>query len=173
MLLPLRIKDIKLGTYIFTTKYDFIFINENQPLTFIQNPLKNYESMYESKEGTEKYLPLKKKCELLLKESEIRFAGVINYMGNLVAGGFKKGIEPIKDESERKKMFMEAVLRVRTRQEFDKDLGPVSYAASRRKKVVMMTIPISEDHILFISAEPSIEIEKFAKHILAVMKKQE
>lgn len=54
-------------------------------------------------------------------------------MGNLIVGDFKSGISPLKDENERKKMFVEAVLRIRTRQDFDDNLGPVEYAAARRK----------------------------------------
>ncbi len=30
-----------------------------------------------------------KKCELLLKQPEIRFAGFLDSMGNLIAGGFR------------------------------------------------------------------------------------
>ena len=107
-----------------------------------------------------------RKCVLLLEEDDIRFAGLLNPMGNLVAGGFKKGIEPLKDDVERKKMFMEAVLRVRTRQDFDDNLGPVRYAASRRDAVVMMTVPVLNDHVLLISAEPHVDIDKTAKKIM-------
>ena len=107
-----------------------------------------------------------KKCNLLLEENDIRFAGLLNPMGNLVAGGFKKGIEPLKDELERKKMVMEAVLRVRTRQDFDDNLGPVRYAASRRDAVVMMTFPVLNDHVLLISAEPHVDIDNNAKKIM-------
>jgi hypothetical protein len=42
------------------------------------------------------------KCDQLLKEEEIRFAGLINHMGRLVAGGFKDGISPLEDEAERR-----------------------------------------------------------------------
>ena len=107
-----------------------------------------------------------KRCNLLLEEDDIRFAGLLSPMGNLVAGGFKKGVEPLKDEVERKKMFMEAVLRVRTRQDFDNNLGPVRYAASRRDAVVMMTFPVLNDHVLLISAEPHVDIDRTAKKIM-------
>ena len=109
------------------------------------------------------------KYNLILQESQIRFAGIIDCMGNLVAGGFKDGISPLKDESARKRMFMEATLRVRTRQDFDKDLGPVKYAASRRDKVVMMTFPVQDNHILFLSVNPGIDIETFAQKIVKMM----
>jgi hypothetical protein len=47
-------------------------------------------------------------------------------------------------------------------------LGPVRYAASRRDNVVMMTFPVLDNHVLFISAEPSVDIDKIAKKIMKI-----
>lgn len=109
-----------------------------------------------------------KKCQSILKLPEIRFAGFLDYMGNLIVGDFKPGISPLKDEYERKKMFVEAVLRIRTRQDFDDNLGPVEYAAARRKNVVTMTLPF-EDKVLFVAAEPDVDIDKTARKILDLL----
>ena len=108
---------------------------------------------------------LDQKCEKLLKEPEIRFAGFLDMMGNLVAGKFSDDITPLKNENERKKMFIEAVLRIRTRQEFDENLGPVSYAAARRTNVVTLTFLV-DDKVLFVSAEPDVDIDKTARKIM-------
>jgi hypothetical protein len=108
------------------------------------------------------------KCQLILELPEIRFAGLLDYMGNLIVGDFKPGISPLKDEYERKKMFVEAVLRIRTRQDFDDNLGPVEYAAARRKNVVTMTVPF-EDKILFVTAEPDVDIDKTASKVIKIL----
>ena len=108
------------------------------------------------------------RCQSILKLPEIRFAGFLDYMGNLIVGDFKPGLSPLKDEYERKKMFVEAVLRIRTRQDFDDKLGAVEYASARRKNVVTMTIPFSEK-VLFISAEPDVDIDKIARKILDLL----
>jgi len=110
------------------------------------------------------------KCDLLLKEEMIRFAGLINHMGRLVAGGFKEGISPLEDEAERRKMYMELALRVSMRMEFDYTLGPVKYSASRREKAVMMSFPLN-NNVLLVSTEPSIDIEKFAQKVLKIVGK--
>lgn len=107
------------------------------------------------------------KCELLLKEPEIRFAGFLDMMGNLTVGSFRDNVIPLKNEDERKKMFIEAVLRIRTRQDFDDNLGPVSYAAARRKNVVTFTFPLDE-MVLFVSAEPNVDIDKTAHKIMNI-----
>ena len=105
------------------------------------------------------------KCELLLKEPEIRFAGFLDMMGNLLVGSFRNGIKPLKNEEDRKKMFIEAVLRIRTRQDFDDNLGPVKYAAARRTNVVTFTF-LLDNKVLFVSAEPDVDIDKTAYKIM-------
>jgi len=106
-------------------------------------------------------------CEKLLQEPEIRFAGIINPMGNLIAGGFKKGVKPLEDEADRRKMYMELILRVTTRNEFDNCLGPVKYSASRREKVVMLSFSLG-GNVLLVSAKPDVDIDKTAKKIIEI-----
>lgn len=111
---------------------------------------------------------LEQKCDTLLKESEIRFVGLINPMGRLVAGGFKSCIDSPEDEAERQKMYMELVLRVSMRKDFDYCLGKVRYSASRREKAVMMSFPIGS-FVLLISAEPNVSIDKTADKIIKTL----
>ncbi len=106
-----------------------------------------------------------KGCDMLLAEPEIRFAGVINPMGNLIAGGMKEGLTPLEDEEDKRKMYMELVLRVTTRRDFDYSLGPVKYSASRRQNVVVISFPF-DNMVLLISAQPDVEIDKTAKKIM-------
>ena len=105
----------------------------------------------------------------LLAEQKIRFVGFVDYMGNLILDGFRKDVIPLKEEAERRKIFLEVALRVKTREDFDYNVGPVIYAASRRAKVVMMTFPIN-NVILFVSTEPEVEIDKMAKKIIKICK---
>jgi hypothetical protein len=52
--------------------------------------------------------------------------------------------------------------------DFDGNLGSVEYAAARRKNVVTMTIPF-EDKVLFISTEPTVDIDQTARKILDLL----
>lgn len=124
--------------------------------------------MNTQKEKAEEYLIFDQKCNRLLQEEEIRFAGFINSMGRLVAGDFKEGITPIEDEAERQKMYMELALRVSMRKDFDYSLGPVKYAASRRAKTVVMSFPINSN-VLLVSAEPTVDIDKLANKIMKIV----
>ncbi len=108
-----------------------------------------------------------KKCELLLKQPEIRFAGFLDSMGNLIAGGFKEGVFPLNDESERQKLHIETVLRGKIEQEFNYDLGSVAYSATRRNKVVTFTFPI-DGKVLFVSTQLNVNIDKTANKIIEI-----
>ncbi len=108
-----------------------------------------------------------RKCVLLLQETEIRFAGFLDSMGNLIAGGFSEGVTPLNEESERLKLHIETILRVKTEQDFDYDLGTVEYSASRRKKVITFTFSF-DGKVLFVSTEPDVEIEKTAQKIMKI-----
>jgi len=118
-------------------------------------------------ETSDEYSLILKKCDRLLQEDDIRFAGIINRMGKLLAGGFKKGIKPIEDDAERQKLYMELALRVSTREEFDYFLGPVKYSASRREKAVMISVPFNKK-VLLVSAEPNVDIDKTATKIMKI-----
>jgi len=88
-------------------------------------------------------------------------------MGSLIAGGFKDGVTPFHDESERRKLYIETVLVIKTTQEFDYDLGSVDYIATRRKKVITFTFDL-DDRILFVSTESNVDIEKTAQKIIRI-----
>lgn len=115
-------------------------------------------------EKSNEYYMFDQKCQNLLKEPEIRFAGLISPMGHLVAGGMKKGMKPLEDDADMRKLYMELILRVSTRQEFDQSLGEVEYSASRRKKVVVMSFPIA-NKVLLVSANADVDIDATAKKV--------
>jgi len=124
------------------------------------------------KKENPKYLAkYQKQCEKILSEPEIRFAGIISEMGKLIAGGFKKGIVPLEDDSERQKLFMELALRVATRREFDSSMGRVKYSAARREKVVVMSFPL-KNCILMVVAEPQVNIDRLAYRIIKKLDQQ-
>ncbi len=110
-----------------------------------------------------------KKCTSLLRESEIRFAGIINKDGKLVAGGFKEGITPYENDETKLQSFFEFVSKVSIRKELDESLGPINYLAARRDKAVLVSFPFPITQILLlISAEPTVNIESLAKKVVEI-----
>ena len=112
------------------------------------------------------------KCKNLLKEPEIRFAGIINKEGNLVLGGFKEGLTPYENDETKLQAFYNFVSKASIRKEFDESLGPINYIAARRDKAVLVSFPFPISQILLlISAEPSINIEDLAKKVVEIFTK--
>jgi hypothetical protein len=101
-------------------------------------------------------------CQKLLEEEHVRFVGIVNPLGNLIAGGFKKGIIPLLDSQNLKMVFMQMQLDFNMRQDFDKFLGPIDYIASRRKNQLIISVPIGENLVL-ITAEPDSDDKKIIK----------
>lgn len=62
------------------------YLSKNIPLEFMYSENQNYQQ----------------KCDFLTKQPEIRFAGFLDMMGNLVAGSFREDVTPLKNEEERK-----------------------------------------------------------------------
>ena len=109
------------------------------------------------------------KCEDLLQEAYVRFAGIVDENGKLIGGGFKKGLVPLEDDQSRLDAFLEFVSRVSFRKEYDSSLGPINYIAARRNKVILISFPFPITKILLlVSAEPSVNIEDLAKKIVRV-----
>lgn len=109
------------------------------------------------------------KCTELLKQPEIRFAGIVDKAGKLISGGFKEGLIPHEGDETRLQSFLEFVSKASIRKEYDESLGPINYLAARRDKAVLVSFPFPITQILLlISAEPSANIENLAKKVVSI-----
>ena len=112
-----------------------------------------------------------KLCESAKKaDSKVRFAGVINSRGRLIAGGMVSSKKALEDEKKDEMLFMELALRVKMRSEFDTELGKVKFSMSLREKLIVMSFPIKND-ILMVSMERKTQFEKIAFKILKLVEK--
>ena len=108
-------------------------------------------------------------CQQILQmENSIRFAGVINQRGRLVAGGMKENVEPLENQKDDEMIFMELALRVKMRKEFDRQLGPVNFAMASRQRALAMSFIIKED-ILYVVAEPDANYGTLPKKIMKII----
>jgi len=105
---------------------------------------------------------------IMTADPKIRFAGVINERGRLVAGGMKENVEPLENEKDDEMIFMELALRVKMRKEFDKQLGSVNFAMASRERAIAMSYPLSED-ILYVVSEPDADYGALPKKILKII----
>ena len=110
-------------------------------------------------------------CTLVQKiDSKIRFAGVINSKGRLVAGGMAPSKKRLGDRKRDEMLYMELALRVKMRREFDDDLGKVKFSMSFREKLIVMSFPMKDD-VLMVSMERKTKFEQIAFSILKHIEK--
>jgi len=110
-------------------------------------------------------------CTLVQKiDSKIRFVGIINSKGRLVAGGMVSSKTRLGDRKRDEMLYMELALRVKMRSEFDDDLGKVKFSMSFREKLIVMSFPIKND-VLMVSMESKTQFEKIAFNVLKLVEK--
>lgn len=112
-----------------------------------------------------------KKCQELLDDSEVRFAGLLDEFGTLLAGGYKPGMNPRLSDEQHQIICKELASRVAKRKKFDSELGRVKYSASRREHVVIMSFPINEK-VIMIVAEPNVNIDRLSYRIISKLGSQ-
>jgi len=111
------------------------------------------------------------KCASIQKiDHKIRFAGVINSKGRLVAGGMSQSKTRLGDRKRDEMLYMELALRVKMRSEFDDDLGKVKFSMSFREKLIVMSFPMKDD-VLMVSMERKTQFEQIAFNILKLTEK--
>lgn len=113
--------------------------------------------------GIKQIQELETACQELSKEDKVRHVGVINSLGHLIAGGFKKGITPLLDDGAMDMLYMQMQLDFKMRKELDDVLGPVDYVASRRTKNLVINVPVGENLVL-ITAEPDADDKSIIKN---------
>ena len=90
--------------------------------------------------------------DIFALSSKIRFAGVINKMGKLVAGGMRQGVNPLENKADSSKLFLGFALRSEMKKDFDAEFGKTIYSFSERDRIKLASFPLN-DHILRISME--------------------
>ena len=112
---------------------------------------------------------LEKLCDrIFAADRSIRFAGVIDKMGTLVAGGMRKGIKPLEPREDRRKLYIEYALRNAMRSDFDIEYGKTVYTMSEREKIKIASFPYRDDLIL-ISIEKKVQHDRIITKILKLL----
>jgi hypothetical protein len=111
---------------------------------------------------------LKKICnEILSLDKSIRFAGITDKMGKVVAHQFREGVTPMLTFEELEGSAIKSVLRMKTREDYEAKLGRAVYTFTLYDKVKRASIPLQhEDYALLIAS-----FEKDASHESIILSK--
>jgi len=91
------------------------------------------------------YTYAKEICNQVLQlDKSIRFAGIANNMGTLIAYKLREGLVPLLNEEDLQNNIMKTVLRMKIREDYESKLGDVIYTFALYKRVKRASIPL--DH---------------------------
>lgn len=85
-------------------------------------------------------------CEQVLSfNSSIRFVGIADEHGSLLAVSERKGLEPLLNPQERSQYAITSATRQYTRLRWQHLLGNIEYATSVYEKLIRATVPITDN----------------------------
>jgi hypothetical protein len=80
--------------------------------------------------------------EIQQLDNSIRFVGIANNLGSLVATAYRNGLTPLMDKQETSHYAIQAVLRAATREDFESKIGRLVYSIGKYERLIRATIPI-------------------------------
>jgi len=94
-------------------------------------------------EATTRNANLSMFCKQILKaDKSIRFAGIANNLGSLIATEYREGLVPLLTKQQTSQYAIEAVLRAAIREEFESNIGKLEYSIGKYEKLIRATVPI-------------------------------
>ena len=89
-------------------------------------------------------------CKQILKtEKSIRFAGIANNFGSIIATEYREGLVPLMTNEQTSQYAIEAVLRAAIREEFESYIGKLEYSFGKHEKLIHATVPLTFEKIAY------------------------
>ena len=88
--------------------------------------------------------------------NDIRYAGLIDETGSLIAGGMRHGIDSIVDQPSEELYLTHTALRKSMRERFDDTMGRARFVYVEREKLSLLTFYLDKK-MLLITLEPNME----------------
>jgi hypothetical protein len=93
-------------------------------------------------------------CEdVLVKHSSIRWTGIVNRNGTILAQKNRKGVKLLLSEEENEDYAATAIARQKTRGKFEPKIGRMVYSFGRYELMHRATIPINENYYLLMTLD--------------------
>jgi hypothetical protein len=104
--------------------------------------------------------------EILELDGSIRFAGIANNMGKLLAAKFKPGVQTLLTKEEIEDNVIKAVLRMKTREDYEQKLGKTIYTFALYDRVKRVSIALDEENysLLMVSFDVAADHESIILH---------
>jgi hypothetical protein len=87
---------------------------------------------------------------------DIRYAGILDDAGLLIAGGMRVGIDSIVDQTNEELYLAQTALRKSMRAKFDSSMGRARFAYIERENISILTFYINKN-MLLVTLEPHVD----------------
>jgi hypothetical protein len=82
-------------------------------------------------------------CDKVLRiNAKIRFVGIANHLGTLLASDYRHNLVPLLTREETAHYVLQSILRSATREDFESKLGRQEYSIGKYQNVIRATVPI-------------------------------
>ncbi len=110
--------------------------------------------------------------QVLDLDSQVRFAGVANSKGELVAGGQKENVDKMLSDDDVKMSIHYALQKRDLYTNLAYRIGRERSAINEFEKVTLISIPINSNDLFMVSTEPRADYLKIIDHIHSVLDSQ-
>jgi hypothetical protein len=91
--------------------------------------------------------------EVLAKHNSIRWTGIVNKNGVILAQKARRGVKLLLSEEENEEYAATAIARQKTRGKFEPKIGKMVYSYGRYELLHRATMPINENYYLLITLD--------------------
>ena len=107
--------------------------------------------------------PLDKLCFWIFKyDRRVRYAGVLDDTGRVIAGGMRKGISSLEPVSEDLRLMANLTIQIGTDKTWDQYFGKQQFTFVKREKVNMLIFALGT-HLMLITTQPDVDLEEIAQ----------
>ena len=110
--------------------------------------------------------------QVLALDSQIRFVGVANSKGELVAGGHKENVEGMLSNDEVKMSIHYALQKRELYTNLAYKIGHETSSITEFEKVTMISVPINSHELFMVSTEPRADYLKIIDHVYLALDSQ-
>ena len=102
-------------------------------------------------------------------DAKIRFAGICDETGEIKYGGQREGVENILSSDETRKSNLQALEGWGLRKSLSSKTGKGKYAMTEYEKIKRITIPLDDEHLLFITTEVEGDHAQIISNVLKLL----
>ncbi len=103
---------------------------------------------------------------ILSLDSGVRYVIIIDSQGQVVSGGQREGNQNYLDPLDQQLSIKHALESWRLRIQFADKIGQAKFALAVYEKLRRYTVPIDQNHLLYITTEPDISYHTFMQDVL-------